>query len=454
MEEWRRELLSQIPSTHRLLERVVERTTIPRPLLHKAVDQILTSLRREVLSLMEKKEELPLKGEALEQRILQEGEEMYISLSRVINATGILLHTNLGRAPLSREARERVASLGGSYMNLEFNLHTGERGSRYHHVKELLCQLTGAQDALIVNNNAAAVLLVLDTLAKDREVVVSRGELIEIGGSFRLPALMEKASVRLVEVGTTNRTSLNDYLEVLGEETALILKSHQSNYRIMGFTREVTIGQLVKVAEEHGLPFYYDMGSGNLLPFHGEPTVKEVITRGVPLLSFSGDKLLGGPQAGILVGERDFIEDLRKNQLTRALRVGKMTLLALEETLKHYLHQETEKIPLYRALSTSMEIFEERGERIKEALRDRDHLYIEMVKGEGEMGGGSLPLVKLESRQLHITSTLHSAEEMKRRLLIHTPPIVSRITEERLILDLLTIGDEEIEETIEGLKGL
>lgn len=454
MEPWKRELLTQIPSMHKILEDLKKNSEIPHPLLHRACEEVLHGIREEILSTEEEISHLPLQEEVLLERILLRGESMYSSLTRVINGTGILLHTNLGRAPLSREAIERMASLGGNYMNLEYNIHRGKRGTRYEHLRDLLSLLTKAQDSLVVNNNAAAVLLILDTFASKKEVIVSRGELIEIGGSFRLPDVMKKAGVKLVEVGTTNRTSLGDFKEAIGEETALIMKSHQSNYKIMGFTEEVSLDELVSLSRECHLPFYYDMGSGNLLPFSREPTVREVVTKGVPLISFSGDKLLGGPQAGIIVGDRDGIEALKKNPLTRALRVGKLTLLTLEETLRHYVAEETEKIPLYQSLNTSLKVLEERGRYIVAEMESREDLKIEVVNGEGEMGGGSLPLEKIESRQLHITSHHLSARELKERLLAQRPPIIGRIVEETLILDLLAVNEEEIHEMIEGLKRL
>lgn len=455
MEKERKILLSSIPSIHAVLEDLKKKTPIPRPILHRAAEQILAALREEILSLPE--EEIPhftVDDRSLSLQIREKGERIYSNLTPVINATGVLLHTNLGRALLSSEAREKIAQLSGSYCNLEYDTKQGKRGSRYHHVKELLCFLCGAQSALVVNNNAAAILLILETFASGKEVIVSRGELIEIGGSFRLPDIMKKAQVKLVEVGTTNRTSLKDYLEAVGEETALILKSHQSNFRIAGFTREASLEELVILGQRKNLPVYYDMGSGNLLPFPGEPTVKEVLAKGIHLVSFSGDKLLGGPQAGIIVGEKDLLTQLRKNQLTRVLRVGKLTLAALEETLKHYVNQEEGKIPLYRALSTPMFVLEKRGEKILHALKGHSHLHLLLEKGEGEVGGGSLPLVQLESRQLRITSTSLTAETMRRKLLTHRNPIISRIKGGGLILDLLTIQEEELMQVQEALLEL
>lgn len=455
MEKKRQCLLSSIPSIHSILTDVKKETDLPHPILHQAATGVLQSLREEILSLpKEKLTERVIHPSSLIHQIRIQGEDLYQNLTPVINATGVLLHTNLGRALLSRESREKAAQLSSCYSNLEYNVKKGERGSRYDHVKELLCLLCGAQDALVVNNNAAAVLLILETFAWEKEVIVSRGELIEIGDSFRLPDIMSKAGARLVEVGTTNRTHLRDYQNAVGEETALILKSHQSNFQIQGFTRHVPLKELQELGEKEGLIVYYDMGSGNLVPFPHEPTVKEITAQGISLVSFSGDKLLGGPQAGIIVGEKNYLSRLRKNPLTRALRVGKLILAALEETLKHYLNQELEKIPLYQALSTPMERLEERGRRLLQGIEKNQHLQGVLVKGQGKIGGGSLPLTQIESRQLQISSSSFSAQEIRWKLLAHGIPIIPRVKEDLLFLDLLTIQEEELPELERALENL
>ncbi|MDD5170318.1 MAG: L-seryl-tRNA(Sec) selenium transferase, partial [Syntrophales bacterium] len=344
-------------------------------------------------------------------------------LRRVINGTGVILHTNLGRAPLCSEAVERIVEVSRGYSNLEFDLAKGERGLRYDHIKELLCLLTGAEDGLVVNNNAAAVLLVLNTLSQGREAIVSRGELVEIGGEFRIPDVMEKSGGRLREVGTTNRTRLKDYEAAIGPETALIMKVHTSNFRIIGFTEEAGLVDLVALGRRCGIPVMDDLGSGcfiDLAPYglEREPTVPEVVAGGVDVVTFSGDKLLGGPQAGLIVGRHDLIEQIRKNPLNRALRIDKLTLAALEATLMQYLDPQRSrvKIPVTKVLTEAASDVAKRAKKLMNTLKKLpgERLSVSTVPGFSMAGGGSLPgqtipttLVRLGVQELS-SATLES----------------------------------------------
>ena len=336
-------------------------------------------------------------------------------LKPVINGTGIVIHTNLGRAVLSAEARAAIHRIARSFSNLEYNLATGKRGSRMDHVENLICQLTGAEAALVVNNNAAAVWLVLRTLAKDKEVIVSRGQLVEIGGSFRVSEIMKESGALLVEVGTTNKTHPRDIEHAITAETALLLKVHTSNFKLIGFTQEVAREEMVRIAKSHAIPCFEDLGSGVLydLRRHGigeEPTVQECIQAGVDLISFSGDKLLGGPQAGIIVGRKKWIERLKQNQLLRSLRVDKFTLAALEATLRHYLvpDEAIQKIPVLRQILKPLPEIRQQAEQLKKHLQQEieEDLHLELVPSHSAIGGGSLPGVELPTICLALSPPL------------------------------------------------
>ena len=344
---------------------------MPRELVKEACRSVVEALRDRILADKGKGGELRLptqEASADQAAQILDGFSRY-RLRRVINATGVILHTNLGRAPLCREALERINEVARGYSNLEYDLEKGERGLRYDHVRQLLCALTGAEDALVVNNNAAAVLLVLNSLAEGREAIVSRGELIEIGGEFRIPDVMEKSGARLKEVGTTNRTRLADYERAIGPETGLILKVHTSNFRIMGFTEEADLLSLVALGKKHSLPVMDDLGSGCLIELdryglEREPTVRDTLATGVDVVTFSGDKLLGGPQAGIILGKRKALAQIRKNPLNRALRIDKLTLAALEATLVKYLRPEEALVDIrvLRALTEPLEAVKRRAQ--------------------------------------------------------------------------------------------
>lgn len=372
--------------------------------------------------------------------------------ARVINGTGIVLHTNLGRAPLGDAAMEAIAYTATGYSNLEYDVAQGVRGSRYDHVEEILCRFTGAEAALVVNNNAAAVVLAVNTLAKDGEVVTSRGELIEIGGSFRIPEVVEASEADLVEVGTTNKTRVGDYASVVNEKTQMLLKVHPSNYRIVGFTEEAKREELVALAAEKGLVVVEDLGSGTLVNteeygLSHEPTPMEVLKTGIDVVTFSGDKLLGGPQAGILCGKREYIEQMKKNPLLRALRMDKLTLAALEATLRLYLNPEKAKkaIPVLAMLSASEKDLSIRAEDLASRLRKIDEVTCSVKDGEGYAGGGALPQETLSSKLVVISSSRIPVEEMEEYLRTGPVPIIGRIQKNSFVLDVRTIFDFDLD---------
>ncbi len=379
------------------------------------------------------------------------------SLQPVINATGVVLHTNLGRAPLSGAALRNILEVARGYSNLEFDLQTGERGSRYAHVEEMLCRLTGAESALVVNNNAGAVLLALNSMADGKEVVVSRGQLVEIGGSFRMPDVMRKSGARLVEVGTTNRTYPEDYEKAIGEQTALLLRVHMSNFRIVGFTAEVPLKELAELGRRRGIPVMEDLGSGSFVDFtpygmEKEPTVQEAVTAGADLVTFSGDKLLGGPQAGIILGRKEYVGRLKKNPLTRALRIDKLTLAGLETILREYLDpaRAVENIPALRMLACPAEELRARAERLEAKLsRDFSSVCRTRVRPENsQVGGGALPLQVLPTFVVGISPLQISAAVLEERLRNSVPPVIARIKEEEILLDLRTVAEGEESELL------
>lgn len=366
------------------------------------------------------------------------------TLIPVINATGVIIHTNLGRAPLSATAQAAMESVTRGYSNLEFDLDEGERGSRYVHAEALLRKLTGAEAALVVNNNAGAVLLALTALARDREVVISRGQLVEIGGGFRIPDVLRQSGARLVEVGTTNRTHVRDFAEAIGPQTALLLRVHSSNFRQIGFTAEVALSEMVEVAHGAGVYVVDDLGSGTLLDtarygMGREPLVQESVSAGADLVTFSGDKLLGGPQAGLIVGRTALVEQLRKHPLTRALRVDKATLAALQATLLHYLRGEAEAhIPVWQMISAPPEQLEQRAADLAARLRDAG-IAARVQPVAGTVGGGALPGQVLPGVAVAVSATAGAPDELARRLRAGKPPVVARILDDELILDVRTV---------------
>ena len=382
------------------------------------------------------------------------------SLRPVINATGVIVHTNLGRAPLARAAVERIGAVAAGYTNLEYDLARGTRGSRAVHAAGLLTRVTGAEAATVVNNNAAAVLLVLAALGAGREVVISRGELVEIGGGFRIPDIMRQSGTRLREVGTTNRTRPADYASAIGERTALILRVHPSNFRIEGFTERPALGDVVAVGDRFGIPVVEDLGSGNVFSkaAHGaldEPTVRGSIDAGVAVCCFSGDKLLGGPQAGIIIGHKAELERIRTHPLMRALRVDKLAYAALEATLlEHVAGRATDTVPVGRMIATTIEALTTRAERIISQLTETVGLALGVRAGESAIGGGSTPGVTIPSCLLEVQFDGSSAKETDARLRAAAPPVVGRIEQDRLLLDLRTVQPEEDDILVGALKAL
>jgi L-seryl-tRNA(Ser) seleniumtransferase len=368
------------------------------------------------------------------------------SLRRVINATGVILHTNLGRAPLADSAIRAIAHVAEGFSNLEYDLDSGQRGSRYSHCVGLLRQLTGAEDALVVNNCAAAMVLTLNAIALRKEVLVSRGELVEIGGSFRIPDIMARSGARLVEVGTTNRTHDDDYRRAITPKTAAIVKVHRSNFTIEGFTAEVSVERLAFIAAEHGLPVIHDLGSGLLLSLEdyglvGEPTASTALASGATLVLMSGDKLLGGPQAGVILGKAAFVGKLRKNPFARAMRVDKLTLSALEATLRLYLEPERafREIPVLAMLTERVDEIEARAQSIVTTLRDHK-IVAEVAPSTASVGGGAFPTAEIASRAVVLQTDVEKTEEQLRR---GDPPVIGRIADRKLFLDLRSVVPRE-----------
>ena len=433
-----------------------------RGIVLKAIQRKLENVRRNIINTQEPlsdKEPITVDFPGDEIReIIQSFSNNH--LEKVINATGVILHTNMGRSILPVEAIDNLADIAHSYSNLEYDLEEGRRGHRYSHVEELLCDISGAESAFVVNNNAGAVLLTLNALADGKEAIVSRGELIEIGGSFRIPDIMKRSGALMVEVGTTNKTHLSDYEKAISDETGLLLKVHTSNYRIVGFTSEVNLSELIELGEKHNLPLLNDLGSGSLIDFslYGiahEPTVQDVVKTGIDVVTFSGDKLLGGPQAGIILGKRNILDKLIKNPLNRALRIDKLTLIALESTLRLYLDQETviQKIPTLRMITLSLETIERRVFDFKRKLQENmpDHIKIKIIDDTSQVGGGALPSQELPTKVIAITSKSISAQDLEKRFRETKPPIIARINKDQLRIDLRTVDESEEEYLIAAI---
>ena len=417
----------------------------------EAIRQVLAALRQQILE--DGLRVLPSSAalhRQIRDRVIQND---LPSLRTVINGTGIILHTNLGRACLSEKAAQAATDAARRYSNLEYDIPNGQRGSRYVHIESLLCRLTGAESALVVNNNAAAVLLVLSALTQGGQVVVSRGELVEIGGSFRVPDIMEACGAQLKEVGTTNKTHLADYQKAITPETKALMKVHTSNYRIVGFTETPTLSALVELGHLNELPVIEDLGSGclvNLEQFgiHDEPSVQNSLKAGVDVVSFSGDKLLGGPQAGIILGKKNYIDVLKKHPLTRAMRVDKMTLAALEATLRSYENGCLEEIPVLDMLSASSDTLRQKAETLASMLIESG-VSASIMPVEGRVGGGSVPNQSLPSFAVALTGDVNTLEE-KLRLGLH--PIIGRIHNDAYLLDVRTLWEADFPVIVAAVK--
>ncbi len=444
----RAERLRQLPSVDRLLGQPVLQELLPlygHRLAVTAVRETLAQVREEVRA----GEEVPPPETLAVRAAAHLRDHLAPTLRPVINGTGVIIHTNLGRAPLSAAARAAMEAAARGYSNLEYDLPAGRRGQRTVHVERLLCELTGAEAALVVNNNAGAVLLALTGLAAGRGVLISRGQLVEIGGGFRVPEVMAQSGARLVEVGTTNRTHRRDYERALADEpdVALILRAHHSNFRIVGFTAEVGLAELVELGQAHDVPVMDDLGSGALLDSAAfglahEPTVQESVAAGAAVVCFSGDKLLGGPQAGIIVGEAQFVEPLKRHPLARALRPDKLCLAGLQATLMHYLKDEaTAQVPVWRMIATPLEEIARRARRWRRRLRQAG-VRAEVVDGRSTVGGGSLPGETLPTKLLALP--VADPDRLAAALRTDDPPVVARIEAGRLVLDPRTVlpGEE------------
>jgi len=450
-------LLRKIPKVDELLGAAEIKKLLgvhPAEVVREGIRNGLERLRQAILS-AEKAEDIQEEAFALSNLLPLFEEEIAKQvnphLRRAINATGVVIHTNLGRSPLSERALRQVEEVSRGYSNLEYDLAQGTRGSRYAHVEEILLHLSKAEGGLVVNNNAGAVLLALNTLAAGREVICSRGELVEIGGAFRIPDVMAKSGGTLREVGTTNRVHLRDYEEAISDNTGLLLKVHTSNYRVVGFTAEVSLEELVQLGKKHDLPVMNDLGSGCFIDLSAygmekEPTVQEAIKTGAGVVTFSGDKLLGGPQAGIILGKKELIDRIKANPLNRALRIDKLTLAALEATLIAYLSEgeAIKEIPTLRMLTIPLAELQKRARRLQHLLeQETQGAVIEIVQATSQVGGGALPLQDLPTWAVAVKPKKASVEALEAALRNQAPPIIARISDDRLCLDLRTIQADE-----------
>ena len=457
-------LFRLLPSMDQVLEAVGADKTLaalPRPLLKEHAAAFLDLCREEIRSgAITGPKQLDLSA-LLPRLTAYVRSHSRPHFRRVLNATGVVVHTNLGRSVLAKPAIEAVAEACAHYSNCEFDLATGKRGSRYSHVEQILCDITGAEAALVVNNNAAAVFIMLETLAKGREVIVSRGQLVEIGGSFRIPDVMAKSGAVLREVGATNRTHVHDYERAIGDETAALMRVHTSNFRVVGFTKEVTLAEMRALGDKYNLPVIEDLGSGTLYALAGEgllgePTVQQVVAQGADVVSFSGDKVLGGPQAGVIVGRKEYIDRIKKNPINRAVRIDKMTLAALEATLRLYLDMDVARrtVPTLRMVTASRESLKSKARRLVDAVRSAlgGGAEVGMRQGNSRVGGGAFPEYDLPTTLVSVRVEGVSADDLRRALLDTDPPLVARIEDDVFLLDPRTLGNAEISLAAEALR--
>ena len=457
-------LLRQIPAVEEVLHRpavaaLAER--VGRRFLTARVRDVLAEIRGEIREGKWAGAHNGMPGEIVEERVGRAVEHAAsYSLRPVINATGVILHTNLGRAPLSAEMLAHAAEIATQYSNLEFDLATARRGERDVHIARLLSELLGAEDAIVVNNNAAAVLLTLNALAEGGEVIVSRGELIEIGGSFRIPEIMQKSGAVLREVGTTNRTRISDYRNAVNEKTQLLLRVHPSNFRILGFTERPALEEVVALGREKGIPVFEDLGSGCLVSLAAQGLREELpagesLAAGVDVISFSGDKLLGGPQAGVIAGKNELVRRIRRNPLFRALRVDKLTYAVLETTFQAYLQEQYDRIPALQMIRTSAAEIERRAQHLLQGLPSlRNGLAWELVGGDSVIGGGSAPGYLIPTRLIALRHAKHSAAVLEKKLLAHRPPVIARVEADTVLLDLRTVLRDQEPVLAEALRSL
>lgn len=451
------DVLRLLPSVDQMLRKPEVQDMMERHARATVTEVIRRVLQETRQSIMEDEYNGEISAGAIEGRLVRVLDERLKKESRgnlreVINGTGVVIHTNLGRSPMAERAVEDLARLSGVYVNLEYDLQSGGRGSRHDIVRDLLRGITGAEDCMVVNNNAAAVLLVLSAMASGKEVIVSRGELVEIGGSFRVPEVMEQGGARLVEVGTTNKTYIEDYRRAINENTGLLLKVHTSNYRICGFTRQASREELAALGREFGIPVVEDLGSGMFVDLgeYGighEPTVQDSIRSGMDIVTFSGDKLLGGPQAGIIAGRKEYIRKIAKHPLARAVRVDRLTLSVLESTLRIYAESErvVERIPVLSMLTMPVDRLKRRAERLVELLAGIEPYAEIAVETEySQVGGGSLPLERIETRVLSVLPKSMTLNQLEEGLRMANTPVIGRIARDRFLIDVRTVFDHQL----------
>lgn len=448
------EALKNIPSVQRLKKRLPQDLHVANIWVHMAINDVLGTVRDDVKA----GGQVPAIEQLVSIVVAQARSRSHTSLRPVINASGVVIHTNLGRSPLPEEMLAHVMTVSTGYSTLEYQLDTGRRGLRHDHIGNVLKELLNAEDAMVVNNNAAAVLLALSSLAQGKDVVVSRGELVEIGGAFRIPDVMALSGATLREVGTTNKTHLRDYEKAITDNTALFLKVHQSNFRMVGFTEMVDTAELVALAKARGLGVMEDLGSGVLSPFHvdghDEPSVRDVLKTGVDLVTFSGDKLLGGPQAGVIVGRREWVQAMKRHPLARAVRVDKMTLAALEMTVRWYLEGRGDELPLWQMINAPLEVLEKRAKHIARRLSHYSErtAAIDVAPDVSEIGGGSMPGTSLPTYVVRLVASASDIVAVERRLREASVPVIARMAHGAILFDVRTIFSHQEDGLVAAIK--